>query len=231
MYEGGVSMYCEKCKKEFSDDRRFCTECGSPLVEKKKGGWKVWHTLLLIGGLLFFFFIIGIIVVVLAVVGIFRYNKKADFGIFQGNRIESEFDTDAVMEEFEYDEFGDIVSGDVAGNIAEDDLPDYGDPNQQNTPAYPSSNSDYVLPDSSTRYLSKSDLYGLSAEQCRIARNEIYARHGRIFQDEGLQAYFSQFSWYQPSIPADAFQESMLNAYEIANRDLIVEYETEQGYR
>lgn len=24
---------------------------------------------------------------------------------------------------------------------------------------------------------------------------------------------------------------SMLNAYEIANRDLIVEYETEQGYR
>ena len=82
MYEGGVSMYCEKCKKEFSDDRRFCTECGSPLVEKKKGGWKVWHTLLLIGGLLFFFFIIGIIVVVLAVVGIFRYNKKADFGIF-----------------------------------------------------------------------------------------------------------------------------------------------------
>lgn len=209
-------MYCEKCKKEFSDDRRFCTECGSPLVEKKKGGWKVWHTLLLIGGILMMFFVIGILIVVLAVVGFFSINKKATMEVVPNNQFESEYEYDD-----DYDESGMAIT----------EEPDYGDPNQQSTPAYPSVNSDFVLPDSSSRYLSKSDLHGLSAEQCRIARNEIYARHGRIFQDEGLQAYFNQFSWYQPTIPADAFQESMLNAYEIANRDLIVEYEKEQGYR
>ncbi len=40
------------------------------------------------------------------------------------------------------------------------------------------STEDYVLPDSSTRYLTKADLEGLTKEECRIARNEIYARYG-----------------------------------------------------
>ncbi len=30
---------------------------------------------------------------------------------------------------------------------------------------------------------------------------------------------------------ADAFKEDMLNKYEVANCDLIVEYETEKGFR
>ena len=46
-----------------------------------------------------------------------------------------------------------------------------------------------------------------------------------------VQNYFNSFDWYQPTIEPDDFQESMLNQYEIANRDLIVAYETEQGYR
>lgn len=89
---------------------------------------------------------------------------------------------------------------------------------------------EYILPDSSSSYLTKSDLMGLSAEECRLARNEIYARHGRMFEDESLQKYFENFDWYYPTIQPDDFDESMLNDYEIFNRDLIVEYETEQGY-
>lgn len=46
-----------------------------------------------------------------------------------------------------------------------------------------------------------------------------------------LQEYFDSYDWYYPTIQPDDFEESMLNDYEIANRDLIVEYETEQGYR
>lgn len=90
---------------------------------------------------------------------------------------------------------------------------------------------DYILPDSSVRYLAKEELAGLTAEQCRIARNEIYARHGRIFDDETLQAYFSSFSWYHGTIPAANFNDDALNEFEKANRDLIVQFETEQGYR
>lgn len=69
------------------------------------------------------------------------------------------------------------------------------------------------------------------AEMCRLARNGIYARMGRIFRDETLTAYFMQFDWYVPTISPDDFSESMLNEYQIANRDLIVQYENEQGFR
>ena len=90
---------------------------------------------------------------------------------------------------------------------------------------------DYLLPESDSRYISKSELGGFTKEECRIARNEIYARHGRMFDDESLQAYFDSLDWYSPSIAPDDFDESSLNDYERANLDLIIAYETEQGYR
>lgn len=91
-------------------------------------------------------------------------------------------------------------------------------------------NNDFVLPDSSIRVLDKSELAGLSAEQCRIARNEIYAKHGRMFDDAGLQNYFNSCSWYHGTIPADRFSDTMLSDIEIQNRNLIVSYEKEKGY-
>lgn len=89
----------------------------------------------------------------------------------------------------------------------------------------------YILPESNTRYLTMADLAGLNADQCRLARNEIYARYGRMFDDAALQAYFNSCAWYHGTIPADQFNDNVLNEYEKANRDLIVQYEQEQGYR
>ncbi|RRD95165.1 YARHG domain-containing protein [Clostridiales bacterium COT073_COT-073] len=91
--------------------------------------------------------------------------------------------------------------------------------------------SEYILPESNQRYLQKSDLAGLSAEECRIARNEIYARHGRRFADQGLQAYFNEKSWYMGTIEPNDFNENVFNQYEVANKDLIIQFEKEQGYR
>ena len=91
-------------------------------------------------------------------------------------------------------------------------------------------NSEFILPDSSTRVLDKSELVGFSAEQCRLARNEIYAKHGRMFDDAGLQNYFNSRSWYHGTIPADKFSETMLSDIEIQNRNLIIAYEKEMGY-
>lgn len=90
---------------------------------------------------------------------------------------------------------------------------------------------EYILVDSDRRYISEEELDNLTREQLKIARNELYARHGRKFEDEGLTKYFSQFEWYYPMIEPDDFEESMLNVYEIANRDMIVRYEREHGYR
>lgn len=91
--------------------------------------------------------------------------------------------------------------------------------------------NEYIFPESHFQYLKKWELEGLSKEELKIARNEIYARHGRMFQDDSLQAYFNSCSWYTPSIAPEDFKESMLNEVEIANRDLIVSYEKEMGYR
>lgn len=90
---------------------------------------------------------------------------------------------------------------------------------------------EYILPGSDRRFLARDDLEGFDADLCRIARNELYARHGRKFNDPALQGYFNSCSWYEGTIEADDFKESTLNDYEIANRDLIVDYEKEMGYR
>lgn len=95
----------------------------------------------------------------------------------------------------------------------------------------PSAEPDYILPESSTRLLTFADLEGLDAEQCRIARNEIYARHGRKFKDEALQAYFNSKSWYNGYIEPADFTDTMLSDIENKNKDLIVKYEEAQGFR
>lgn len=73
-----------------------------------------------------------------------------------------------------------------------------------------------------TRLLTVEDVRGLLPEDARRLRNEIYARHGRRFQDPKLQHYFASFSWYKPN---DSFRESQLNETERANATLISQYE------
>ena len=93
------------------------------------------------------------------------------------------------------------------------------------------SSTEYIIPDSASRYLDKSDLQNLTAEQLRIARNEIYARHGRLFDDEQLQAYFNSQPWYHGTIAPADFSESVLNDFERENTYTISDYEKEMGYR
>ncbi len=94
------------------------------------------------------------------------------------------------------------------------------------TPApLPTPDPAFLLPDSSSRYLTEADLSGLTHEQLCFARNEIFARHGRIFNTPQIAAYFSSKSWYHGTISPDKFEESMLNQYEWANVLFIREYE------
>lgn len=78
----------------------------------------------------------------------------------------------------------------------------------------------YVTPDSREIYLTEEDVRNLSAEELRIARNEIYARHGRRFRSQDLQEYFDSKDWYHGTIQPDDFQDDLLNEYEKANIQL-----------
>ena len=83
----------------------------------------------------------------------------------------------------------------------------------------------YILPESSDRLLDASELYGMDAATLRLARNEIYARHGRIFASEDLNAYFRTKSWYNGTIPAASFDESVISRIERVNLKLITDVE------
>ena len=91
--------------------------------------------------------------------------------------------------------------------------------------SYSTIKGDFVFPGSSSSYLTKSNLKGLSSSQLMIARNEIYARHGRKFDDPGLRAYFQSKSWYKGTVSPANFSDSVFNKYEKANIMLIKQYE------
>lgn len=81
--------------------------------------------------------------------------------------------------------------------------------------------SEYIIPDSNSRYLTESDISGLSLQQLNYAKNEIYARRGRKFDSVELQEYFGSKSWYRGMIEPSQFTNDMLNDYEIKNADLL----------
>ncbi len=98
-------------------------------------------------------------------------------------------------------------------------------PTDQRQPVSQKIKEGYMLPNSDNRYIDASELEGMTKEELKIARNEIYARHGRKFADQDLQEHFNQQEWYYPEIGASEFQNSVLNDYERANCDTIMQYE------
>ncbi|MEP7077370.1 MAG: YARHG domain-containing protein [Acidobacteriota bacterium] len=66
----------------------------------------------------------------------------------------------------------------------------------------------------STETVTDEALGALFAEDLRLLRNEIYARHGRVFKDKDLQKYFDSQAWYKPN--AD-FKDDQLSEIETAN--------------
>lgn len=253
-------MKCKCCGKELHPDAKFCTNCGAAADqtehtenladikeiyqeektvenleieemempdssdnEKRKSflegfrqKWNDRYTILLLAGIL--------IVAALAGVGVKKYKDSQEITANQN---------DSTLDSFEEDEEIMENSADTEYTDDDGDDNDISEDEEDGMELYgkEDGHEEYILPGSDKSYLTMSDLDGMTAEECRLARNELYARHGRIFKDEELQRYFESFDWYHPSIQPDDFQESMLNAYETANRDLIVEYEENQGYR
>ena len=98
----------------------------------------------------------------------------------------------------------------------------------ESKPVFGSLTDDYILPECATRYYDPNELEGISFDELYIARNEIYARHGRTFKNEKLNEYFQSKSWYTPLYTPEEFDkmgDSVFNEYEIANRNILLELE------
>jgi hypothetical protein len=66
-------------------------------------------------------------------------------------------------------------------------------------------------------------LRGLSLHELRLLRNEIYARHGRIFKTDWLSQYFGGQPWYDPK---EDFKDEEISGNDKTNIETIVKYET-----
>ena len=66
----------------------------------------------------------------------------------------------------------------------------------------------------STEPVTEESLGALFAEDLRLLRNEIYARHGRVFKDKDLQKYFETQGWYKPN---PDFKDDQLSQIESDN--------------
>ena len=70
--------------------------------------------------------------------------------------------------------------------------------------------------------ISEQMLRGLSLHELRLLRNEIYARHGRVFRAVWLQQYFAFQPWY---LANENFKDEELSGSDKLNVEMIVKYE------
>jgi Caspase domain/YARHG domain len=92
------------------------------------------------------------------------------------------------------------------------------------TPPEPDSDIGVIFANSSAELLSPADLEDKDSATLRLARNEIFARNGRIFNDVALRAHFEKFDWYEATS-----YEPRLNAIEKDNVALIRQFEMNQS--
>jgi hypothetical protein len=74
----------------------------------------------------------------------------------------------------------------------------------------------------STKPIPNGLLNGLFLEDAAKLRQEIYARHGKVFRDKWLQKYFQSFDWYKANA---RYSDAALTAIERQNIAAIAAYE------
>lgn len=240
-------MFCGKCGKQIPETSKFCEYCGASLLpEEETGAGKQkspqsrgkrnasFGKLCVMG-----------VFLLLAAGGILLVKKQSDSREKEAevvkeitdNRpqepvemesteetrpLENTEEEGAAFAETVGEEAGEARETETAGETAEE-------AEEETALSQNAEANEFLLPDIAVRFYPDEELLALSEEELRLARNEIYARHGRIFQTEELNGYFSSKTWYEPRYTAEqmnAMGDAFLNEYERANRDRIIQAES-----
>lgn len=237
-------MFCKNCGAQVKDSDLFCEKCGARLQppsdqpqtvkmtyepesysteqsEKKHSHKAVYIVLGSIMGVL-------LLAVVLEMLYLNKLNKETEDYTAPEVVSSTEASADGTKEEEAENE---PVQDDEKIEITTTPVPtETPVPTLQTTVSPTQAQQDYIFADSSSRYLTESEIRQLTPERMSYARNEIYARHGRKFRDAALQAYFDAKPWYHPQYEPDAFdaiQNTLFNDYEKENVKLISKIEQE----
>lgn len=84
----------------------------------------------------------------------------------------------------------------------------------------------YLLPTSDVVELTEEDLIDFTAQELTYARNEIYARHGKVFESSELNEYFQGKNWY---IADETFADESITDIESVNAQFIVQYQKDNN--
>lgn len=196
-------MKCSNCGREIKKEERFCPYCGSENKKtKKKNKWLTG-----VMGLIVVCIILGI------AAGAMNSNKKEDAKKDTASNTEkaTEKQTTAASTKTAASTETDSTKQTKNNTQAADDQQDE------------TENSEYILPESDTRYVDQDEIDQLTKNEVRLAINEIYARHGRIFENSELREYFESKDWYDGTIEPEDFDEDVLNQYEKANVKLLAD--------
>lgn len=199
-------MFCTKCGEQIKSGGKFCPKCGAPLkgtlaetqrresfeeaVQQETPGKKKG-----LGSVPMIVVLVLLILLLLAGIsgGVYYFlthsreetSRIADDEEDGEEGIEQEPDEDAEETESQH------IS-------SEEDTPEvivvFTEDAAETQDAW--MDADYILDFSAWREVTEEDLEGLSPEQLRIARNEIFARHGRQFRDDALNQWFYEKGWY-----------------------------------
>lgn len=214
-------MKCPNCKSPLKRGDVFCSVCGHEVSAKKKFALPV---------------IIAVIAVVLIAVGTGSWlflesdiMKKPERGF--RSQIEAKTENKTQNEPFEEDETKIVPSlseSEVEENIQKQTLeetPEEEEKLPEETAPVQEQESEYILPNSAEKLLTESDIQGLSLRELNYAKNEIYARHGRMFNSPELQNYFNSKQWYKGRYSAEDFDAnysaSLLSNTEKKNTELL----------
>ena len=206
-----MSMKCEHCGCELDGNEKFCPLCGANLsnavktenkilLGKEKNNKRKW-IIAILG--------IFVLFIIFSCIGVVGYNKQV---------AEKEAQQEAIQKKREKEQ---REAEEKAKEEAEEK-------ERKEAEEKAKREAEFIFPYSDTENLTEPQLQSLSQDQLALARNEIIARHGRIFTDEPYKSYFESKSWYKGAIQPQEFDtncEIALNETEKANIELIEKYE------
>lgn len=215
-------MFCTRCGSEIKEGNKFCTNCGSPtdgptsndasIADAPKKGKR---TALVVA-------VIAAVVVIAAAVAAFVLLTSEEAK--ESTTLSSASSSSSAQE----------AAGDASSSSSDSSSASSSASSSSSNATQSEGSGEktgYILSDSSTRLYTEQELASLSDWQLYVARNEIFARHGRGFKNADLAAYFSAQPWYSYVYSPEEFDAmpSPLNDIERANSDLIRAVERARG--
>lgn len=199
-------MLCPKCGAEVRGEDTFCDQCGYSLKRRKRTFLPAIVTLALI---------------LIAVGGTAVWIVMDDYHTLEEVQAQYQETKNSLMEE----NITIVQSAQDAQDESVSEEEETGAQEEEPESTQIPEQDQYILPESNSRYLTDSDIDGMSLREINYAKNEIYARHGRKFKSEELQTYFDSKSWYTGKYEPEDFDEnyssSMLNTYEKKNAEFL----------